>query len=246
MGSYSCRGMNGQMGAKISEHAFGNALDIGGFRLADGRKITVVHDWTRGDEQTQAFLRDVHAGACSTFTTVLGPGANVFHYNHIHVDLAMHGNSSTGLRRICKPLPQGSAPGPRRDFLPDPPALEEEEDIAGAEPPQAPQSLHPGPASLVAQAPPAYRDVPPAYGDLPPVYRDLPPAHRDVPPAYSAKNPAPKYPPPGYLYDRSSQAYQGAPSRSAPPTSGSIREDGAFVPEGTPRDWDATSSIPHR
>ena len=95
MGSYSCRGMNGQANARISEHAFGNAIDIGGFRLADGRRITVVHDWTRGDEQTQAFLRDVHAGACKTFTTVLGPGANVFHYNHIHVDLAMHGGCAT-------------------------------------------------------------------------------------------------------------------------------------------------------
>jgi len=236
MGSYSCRGMNGQMGAKISEHAFGNALDIGGFRLADGRKITVVHDWTRGDEQTQAFLRDVHAGACSTFTTVLGPGANVFHYNHIHVDLAMHGNSSTGPRRICKPVPQGSAPGPRRDFLPDPPVLQDEEDMAGAEPPQAPQSLHPGPANLVAQAPPAYREAPAAYRDTPPAYREAPLAYnRDTPPAYPAKNP-----PPGYLFDRSSQAYQ-----STPP-SGPVRRDGALAPEGTPHDWDSTSSIPQR
>ena len=132
MGSYSCRGMNGQANARISEHAFGNAIDIGGFRLADGRRITVVHDWTRGDEQTQAFLRDVHAGACKTFTTVLGPGANVFHYNHIHVDLAMHGGSSRGLRHICKPIPDASVPAPRIDNLPDPPTVDEEQDVASA------------------------------------------------------------------------------------------------------------------
>ena len=154
MGSYSCRGMNGQANAKISEHAFGNAIDIAGFRLVDGRRITVVRDWTRGDEQTQAFLRDVHAGACSTFTTVLGPGANVFHYNHIHVDLALHGTGPNGPRRICKPVPQESAPAP--DLAPGAPAGEEEQDVADGRPPVEADSLRPGPAGLVASAPPAY------------------------------------------------------------------------------------------
>ena len=130
MGSYSCRGMNNQLGAKVSEHAFGNAIDIAGFRLADGRRITVVRDWTHGDEQDQAFLRDVHAGACDTFTTVLGPGANVFHYNHIHVDLAMHGGGTRGARRYCKPTPEASRPAPPSDGLPEPPATDEEQDVA--------------------------------------------------------------------------------------------------------------------
>ena len=128
MGSYSCRGMNGQAGAKISEHAFGNALDVGGFRLADGRRITVVGDWTRGDEQSQAFLRDVHAGACETFTTVLGPGSNAFHYNHIHVDLAMH----AGGRRYCKPTPEASRPGPAPGGPSEIPQAEEEQDVASS------------------------------------------------------------------------------------------------------------------
>ncbi len=151
----------------------------------------MVRDWTRGDEQSQAFLRDVHAGACSTFTTVLGPGANAFHYNHIHVDLAMHGGTSSGPRHICKPVPQPSAPGPapRRDLLPEPPAVDEEQDIAeGHGPAAGPLSLHPGPASLVAAAPPAI----------------------------------------------------------ARPTRGTLRDDGAFVPEGSMHDWDVTSTIPHR
>ena len=64
--AYSCRGMNGQRGARISEHAFGNALDIASFTLADGRKITVKDGW-RGVPEEQGFLRDVHASACQQF-----------------------------------------------------------------------------------------------------------------------------------------------------------------------------------
>ncbi len=109
MGSYACRGMNNQSGAQLSEHAFGNALDIGGFVLEDGRQITLLRDWWRGDEQARAFLMDVHRGSCEHFTTVLSPGSNAFHYNHIHVDLAVHGRSG---RTICKPAPQETLPPP--------------------------------------------------------------------------------------------------------------------------------------
>jgi len=133
MGAYSCRTMNHQPGAQISEHAFGNAFDIGGFRLTDGREISIVRDWTFGDEATRGFLHDVHAGACGNFTTVLGPGANIFHYNHIHVDLALHGNTMSGPRRICRPqLRPSPLPGPPRDGLPNPPEIDEEMDIAQA------------------------------------------------------------------------------------------------------------------
>ncbi len=193
MGTYSCRGINNQPGARLSEHSFGNAIDIGGFRLADGREISIVRDWTRGDDQAQAFLRDLHAGACNDFTTVLGPGYNIFHYNHFHLDLAMHGNTSSGPRRICKPAPpQQMAPLPR-DGLPDAPAIEDDLDVAQAgRPPQA-LSLHGGPGAPDASLPPA--------------------------------------PPAGM------RAYAPSPQR------GSIREDGAFVPEGEPKDWDITSSI---
>jgi hypothetical protein len=84
--AYSCRGMNGNPSAHISEHAFGNALDIASFVLADGRTITVEHGW-HGTPEEQGFLRDVQGAACQMFNTVLAPGANVYHYNHIHVDL---------------------------------------------------------------------------------------------------------------------------------------------------------------
>jgi hypothetical protein len=86
IGSYSCRGMNGAGGHGISEHAFGNALDIAAFTLADGRKITVKDGW-HGSPEEQGFLHDVQLYACDTFVTVLAPGYNAAHYNHIHVDL---------------------------------------------------------------------------------------------------------------------------------------------------------------
>ena len=73
--AYSCRGMNGNSNAHISEHAFGNALDIAAFTLADGRRITVKGGW-RGMPEEQGFLRDVQASACQQFNTVLAPGSN--------------------------------------------------------------------------------------------------------------------------------------------------------------------------
>ena len=98
--AYSCRPMNGQTGAPISEHAFGNALDIAGFTLADGRKVTVREGWY-GLPADRAFLHDVQAAACRLFATVLAPGSNAFHTDHIHVDLARHASG----RHICQPAP---------------------------------------------------------------------------------------------------------------------------------------------
>src|SRR5216684_4810424 len=96
--AYSCRGMNGNSRAHISEHAFGNALDIAGFTLADGRHVSVKDGW-KGVPEEQGFLRDVQAAACQQFTTVLAPGSNVYHYDHIHVDLMRRASQ----RVICQP-----------------------------------------------------------------------------------------------------------------------------------------------
>jgi hypothetical protein len=96
--AYSCRGMNGDSRAHISEHAFGNALDIAGFTLADGRHVSVRDGW-KGMPEEQGFLRDVQAAACQQFTTVLAPGSNVYHYDHIHVDLMRRASR----RLICQP-----------------------------------------------------------------------------------------------------------------------------------------------
>ena len=99
--AYSCRGMNGNPSAHISEHAFGNALDIAAFTLADGRRISVKDGWI-GLPEEQGFLRDVQGGACQQFTTVLAPGSNVYHYDHIHVDLMRRASR----RLICQPAAQ--------------------------------------------------------------------------------------------------------------------------------------------
>ncbi|MGB3718189.1 MAG: extensin [Proteobacteria bacterium] len=94
--SYGCRPMNNQWGSKLSEHGHANALDVSGFVLADGRKIDVKSGWW-GDPREQAFLRTVHRGACSEFTTVLGPDYDRLHRDHFHLDLARRMNG-----RVCK------------------------------------------------------------------------------------------------------------------------------------------------
>jgi hypothetical protein len=103
--SYSCRGRNGKRTGKLSEHSFGNALDIAGFTLADGRTITVVKGWWRGTPAEKAFLREAFAGACREFYTVLGPGSDRAHYNHFHVDLLITNVTSSG-KHYCRPQPK--------------------------------------------------------------------------------------------------------------------------------------------
>jgi len=106
MGTYSCRPMNNQRGNRLSEHSFANAIDVGGFRLQDGSIVTVLKGW-KGALEEQNFLREVHAGACRHFATVLGPGV-AQHHDHLHMDLARHGRR--GDRSICRPYPQPVTP----------------------------------------------------------------------------------------------------------------------------------------
>ena len=63
-----------------------------------GIKCQVQYGW-HGSPEEQGFLHDVQSAACDEFTTVLAPGANVYHYNHIHVDLMRHYDG----RHICEP-----------------------------------------------------------------------------------------------------------------------------------------------
>lgn len=97
--SYSCRPMNNVSGAMLSEHGHANAVDVAGFVLADGRTVTVRTGWW-GAFAERTFLRAVHQGACSTFTTVLGPAYDANHRDHFHLDLARRGNDGQG--RTCK------------------------------------------------------------------------------------------------------------------------------------------------
>lgn len=99
LSSYSCRTRNSKRGAKMSEHAFGNAIDVASFTLADGREIVVKSGW-RGSVRERAFLGDIHAAACDTFYTVLGPAADAHHRDHFHLDLARH--NARGNSRYCR------------------------------------------------------------------------------------------------------------------------------------------------
>jgi hypothetical protein len=101
-GSYSCRRQNNGRRGRMSEHAFGNALDVMAFELSDGRVVRIIKGWSGEDSIDQNFLREVFVGACAFFTTVLGPGADPYHYDHFHLDLARH--DPKWQRRICKPI----------------------------------------------------------------------------------------------------------------------------------------------
>jgi hypothetical protein len=103
MASYGCRTRDSMRGARLSEHAFGNALDVAGFRLADGRDLTIAGGWWGGPPQQRAFLQTIFAGACREFYTVLGPGYNRAHANHFHLDLLV--SNGSGGRHVCRPEP---------------------------------------------------------------------------------------------------------------------------------------------
>ncbi|MEM7442578.1 MAG: extensin family protein [Pseudomonadota bacterium] len=83
LGSYACRGRSGNAG-RLSEHAFGRAVDVAGFRLADGRVINVT-EWYGSTDQAR-FLREVARGACRHFSVVLTPVSDAAHQNHFHLD----------------------------------------------------------------------------------------------------------------------------------------------------------------
>ncbi len=103
LSSFSCRRIGGT--GSMSEHGYGNALDVAGFTLQGGRAITVKHGW-RGAPDERGFLRQVHAGGCEVFTTVLGPGYNAAHHDHFHFDLAQRTSV------VCRPTPEPLASPP--------------------------------------------------------------------------------------------------------------------------------------
>lgn len=87
MGSYSCRRQRGNGSGRWSEHAFANAWDIASFELQDGQLISVLSDWSDGDKDQRAFLRDARNEACRVFNVTLSPDYNAAHRDHIHVDM---------------------------------------------------------------------------------------------------------------------------------------------------------------
>ncbi len=70
----------------MSQHATANAIDVSGFTLNDGRKISLKADWT-GDDAKAKFLRAARDGLCDWFNTVLSPDYNALHADHFHADM---------------------------------------------------------------------------------------------------------------------------------------------------------------
>jgi hypothetical protein len=153
-GTYACRSRDNIRGAKLSEHAFANAFDVSGFRLADGRTIRVKQDWYGRDPVNAAFLREAQATACRYFTTVLAPGSDRYHTDHIHIDLAHH--NAAGTSHYCRPTP----------VIPPPTSPYENQPMVQAEPGAPPyassasrgvEPVHPsGPYSPPATIPLSY------------------------------------------------------------------------------------------
>lgn len=114
--SYECRGRNRQRGAKLSEHGKANAIDIRGLKLASGRLVSLT------DRASPRAIREsVRQSVCDRFSTVLGPGSDGFHEDHIHLDLAQRRKDY----RMCQwdvlePMPQIAPllPAPRPDEAP--------------------------------------------------------------------------------------------------------------------------------
>ena len=237
VGSFSCRPANNVPGANLSEHSFANASDIGGFKLADGRQIVIARDWTRGGEEEKAFLRETIAGACEIFTTVLGPGYNALHYNHFHLDLAQHGNTSTGPRRICKPKPGPQLAPQPRDSRPDAPDIETDEDLEVAQH-RAPAQPQNRALAMQSQGMQSQGSQSQGMGTL----------DASAPPRIAAQQPRSPYnpnalAPPAPIGAPRNLGLAATPRAAAPRPSATMREDGVFVPEGNPADWDATSTI---
>jgi hypothetical protein len=93
LASFDCRGRNNILGAKLSEHGKGNALDIRALKLADGRMVELTDPLVPKD-----FREGLRQSVCARFMTVLGPGSDGYHEDHVHVDLA----ERRGGYRICE------------------------------------------------------------------------------------------------------------------------------------------------
>ena len=87
-GSYTCRNVIGsaRSAGRRSGHAIANAIDFAGVTLRDGRRVSVLNDWTSPDPATRQFLQTIHASACKRFGTVLSPEYNAAHRNHLHLE----------------------------------------------------------------------------------------------------------------------------------------------------------------
>jgi hypothetical protein len=94
---YECRTRNRAEGGKLSAHAIGLALDISSIELSNGAVLAIKPN---GDERVRTIINTLRTAACGWFTTVLGPGSDAAHAEHLHVDISAHGASDQ--YRICQ------------------------------------------------------------------------------------------------------------------------------------------------
>ncbi|MET0708583.1 MAG: extensin family protein [Tardiphaga sp.] len=144
--SFDCRGRNRVVGAKMSEHGRANALDIRGLKLANGQSIALT------ERSTPRELRDkVLLSVCTRFSTVLGPGSDGYHEDHIHLDLAeRRGNYKICQWNVWDPLP------PIAPLMPaERPADAPPRETADGKPAEAPAATPPAAEPAAAAAEPA-------------------------------------------------------------------------------------------
>jgi hypothetical protein len=94
---YVCRNRNSAKEGKLSGHATGIAIDLSGFEMQDGRTLAIKPG---KDGEIASALQLVRSAACGWFTTILGPGSDTAHTDHLHLDIERHG--STDRYRICQ------------------------------------------------------------------------------------------------------------------------------------------------
>ncbi len=101
--SYHCRPRNNLDGARLSEHGLANAIDISALHVESGKRIAIVN----AGEAPPYLFETIRVSACARFTTVLGPGADAAHADHVHLDLARR----RGGFRLCQ-WPHAEWPSP--------------------------------------------------------------------------------------------------------------------------------------
>jgi hypothetical protein len=94
---FECRNRNRAANGHLSAHALGLAVDVAAFELANGKLLPIKPD---GDSRGQAAVTAIRTAACGWFTTVLGPGSDAAHTDHMHLDILTHGSSDR--YRICQ------------------------------------------------------------------------------------------------------------------------------------------------
>jgi hypothetical protein len=95
IGSFACRNIYNRDAGRVSEHAQANALDITGFRLASGERVSVLADWGEGTNKGR-FLDALVEGSCPIFSGVLTPAYNRAHRDHLHLDMGPYRICATG------------------------------------------------------------------------------------------------------------------------------------------------------